>query len=266
MKHQLFTVWAFALLACANAKPCSDDIQVDKKEKSLQETESKSVAVPCSDMPFFKKGSEIISKDFDQSGKELASQTTQVLEVTEQGGFTIAKVKGIIGEVTSGKETEVNFGYKCDGTAVFFDIASLYRTEANAKDSKFKAGEYSFPLHVQTGEMLPDISSTMETERGGKTQSMTMTISNRKVEGKETITTEAGTWETFKISNELKMDLILPGMDAKMKEMIAQIQAQNQLVAIIWFAPDLGIVKSETYKNGVLEFSNRIVSIKTLTQ
>lgn len=140
----------------------------------------------------------------------------------------------------------------------------MYRTQAKAQDSTFQSAEFVLPLQLKVGESLPDIVSTVRSEQGGRPSSMTITLSNRKVTAKESVTTEAGTWDAFKITNDLQIDMELPGMDAKIKEMIAKMQAETKLISIIWFAPAIGIVKSETYKNGELESGNRIVSIRNL--
>ena len=76
---------------------------------------------------------------------------------------------------------------------------------------------------------------------------MTITLSNGKVTTQESVTAEAGTWDAFKINNDLKIDMELPDMDQNMREMIAKIQAETNLTSITWFAPTIGIVKSGTY-------------------
>lgn len=228
--------------------------------------EAKPVAIvqanSCREMAFFQVGAEILAKNYDKNGIETSSQLTRVLEVNEADGFTVAKVEGINREARTNQETKVFYSYRCNGKAVFLDIASMYRTEAKNADDTFQSGEFEFPLEVKVGETLPEISSSMESEYGGKKMSMTFHITERKVEALEEVSTGAGTWQCYRISNELQVEMDIPGMDPKMKEMMVQMQSQNKMTAITWFAPELGVVKSESYKNGELESSNQLVSIK----
>ena len=244
MKRLSYFVLIVIALACGSKSLDASSSEESLLEKPIEVTNEVNT---CTAMAFFQKGAEILAKTYNKAGVEVSSQLTKVLEVSEQDGFK--------------KETNVTFSYKCNGKSVFFDIASMYRTEAKNKDSSFQSSEFEFPLEVKVGETLPDISSSMESEQGGMKMSMTFTISNRQVEAEESITTEAGTWKCFKISNEINVAMDVPGMDAKMKEMMASMQSENIMTATTWFTPELGVVKTEVYRNGELESTNRIVSI-----
>lgn len=264
MNCKIMILWAFALLACRRPEGVSTSVSSEQVLDSLALESPTSGAIPCGDIPFFQPGTEIVSKDFSKTGQETSAQTIQILNVRQENGFSIAEVQGTVRSLPNGPETQVKFSYRCDGNKLYFDIASMYRTQAKAQDSTFQSAEFVLPLQLKVGESLPDIVSTVRSEQGGRPSSMTITLSNRKVTAKESVTTEAGTWDAFKITNDLQIDMELPGMDAKIKEMIAKMQAETKLISIIWFAPAIGIVKSETYKNGELESGNRIVSIRNL--
>ncbi|WP_339864847.1 hypothetical protein [uncultured Algoriphagus sp.] len=258
MKRLSYFVLIVIALACGSKSLDASSSEESLLEKPIKVTKEVNT---CTAMAFFQKGAEILAKTYNKAGVEVSSQLTKVLEVSEQDGFTVAKVEGVNTDLMSKKETNVTFSYKCNGKSVFFDIASMYRTEAKNKDSSFQSGEFEFPLEVKVGETLPDISSSMESEQGGMKMSMTFTISNRQVEAEESITTEAGTWKCFKISNEINVAMDVPGMDAKMKEMMASMQSENIMTATTWFTPELGVLKTEVYRNGELESTNRIISI-----
>lgn len=107
-----------------------------------------------------------------------------------------------------------------------------------------------FPANPQIGQKIKDSSNEMKINMGKVTIMNTkITVQDYVIEAKETITTPAGTFETFKATylNGYK-SLILNGM-AKVT---------------IWFAKGVGIVKQEVYnnKNGKLESMMELVSLK----
>jgi hypothetical protein len=64
-------------------------------------------------------------------------------------------------------------------------------------------------------------------------QSMVMDIINRKVVGKEQVTTAAGSWDCYKISSNTKMKIKTMGIGVPMNMDVTE-----------WFAPGFGVVKT----------------------
>jgi len=100
--------------------------------------------------------------------------------------------------------------------------------------------DLEMPTVLVPGTTLPDGSIKMTASMNGMTiMNMNIDITNRKVESKETITTDAGTFECFKMTetSTVKMGFM------------------NQTsTTTSWFAPKYGVIKSEHYdKNGKLE-------------
>ena len=76
---------------------------------------------------------------------------------------------------------------------------------------------------------------------------MTTTVHNRKVEAVERVTTEAGTFECFKVSYDVMTDAMI---DIRTK-------------GIEWIAKDVGAVRTETYnKNGKLTGYSELIKIE----
>ena len=88
--------------------------------------------------------------------------------------------------------------------------------------------------------------------KGGLKSSLSFKEENRKVAGKETVTSPAGSWEAFVISYDGNMKTRMAGIG---------LPAFNFTVKE-WFVPGMGIVKSETYsKNGKLVGSTLLTAI-----
>ena len=76
---------------------------------------------------------------------------------------------------------------------------------------------------------------TMEVNNNGMQQTLTMNVTNRKVEGKESITTPAGTWDCFKITSKSKIHMKMGPIGVPMN-----------FDSTEWFAPGFGVVKTES--------------------
>lgn len=104
-----------------------------------------------------------------------------------------------------------------------------------------------FPNTLTVGQTLSDATVTMKVEAGLIEIKTTITMTDRKVEGKETITTPAGTFECYLItySNNLKMGALNKTYSCKQ-----------------WIAKGVGMVQEETRKsNGNLMSKSILQSI-----
>ena len=143
------------------------------------------------------------------------------------------------------------FSVKCENGVFYIDMKSMMNgTMAAYKDMdvQVKTDDLDMPAKLTAGQTLKDGMLTMDIKSGGmQIMSMKMTITNRKVEAVETITTPAGTFECYKISSQV---------DTKM---MISVQTKN----IEWYAKEVGMVKSETYdKNGKLMGTNVLTKLK----
>ena len=219
--------------------------------------------VSCSRLISFQPGAEIESISYDGKGKEVSRQSTRIISVSEKGGFTIAKVASTDTEAgEKGKVSKVFYDYKCDGKNIYFDIASMFRTEKKNSDSSFESTPIPFPINVKAGQVLPDAKGVMSAQRGDRKMTMSYTFKKRKVEAMEKITTPAGTWKCYKISNAVEVEMDIPGMDEKTKTMMKQMQGMMKMTSSTWLSPDFGIVRMETYLNGEMKSRNEVVSFK----
>ncbi len=95
-----------------------------------------------------------------------------------------------------------------------------------------------YPADMKPGQKLNDGEINISINNSGMPMmNMTTTINNRKVEGKEKITTPAGTFDCYKISYDIT----------------SKMMVSVTLKAVEWISMDAGVVKSESYKsNGKL--------------
>lgn len=271
MKKLLVISTALFVIACNNSGNQPGDNRgsdtshttTKSEDRKADETIFTGNAGACSKLIFFQPGAEIEATSYDENGKEKSKQYTKILSVSNKDGFTVADVEGKDVD-TDGerKETKVNYSYKCDGDKIYFDIASMFRTKEKEQDATFEASLIEYPINVKEGDILPDAEGVMSSVTNGKKMTMKFIYKNRKVEGVETITTAAGNWNCYKISNGVESEMDIPGMDEKAKEMMKKMNEGMKTTTTTWFAPDFGIVKIETYMNGKLQSRNEVTSVK----
>lgn len=99
-------------------------------------------------------------------------------------------------------------------------------------DVKLETENLELPGKLNIEDELKDGSLTMEVRSSGiKIMTMKFIISDRKVEAKENITTDAGTFECYKLSS-------IVSITAPMKITMKSIE---------WLSPETGMIKSESY-------------------
>jgi len=104
-----------------------------------------------------------------------------------------------------------------------------------------------YPAAMKEGDALKDGQFSMDYKNaGGMAGNVSVSITERKVLGKESVTTLAGTWDCFKISSNQKITIKIAGIGIPIKASVIE-----------WFAPGFGVVKSDA--NGA---TTEITSIK----
>ena len=113
----------------------------------------------------------------------------------------------------------------------FFDQTKL--VSQKEMDMEIEGDYLSFPKQMNEGDDLQDGEVSIHISYNGKVHgTMTMEITDRKVLGKEKITTPAGTFDCYKISHTYH-------------SYFGNSRADG--TSIDWFAKNIGTVKSEFY-------------------
>jgi hypothetical protein len=254
-------LWIAVLISACNGNE-GNNTTASKDSGIVAEKGSPASSGACNKLIFFKEGSEIETKTYNATGEAISTQVTKILAVKNEDGMTVANAESTDTQNGDGKEAKMTYDYKCDGNKIYFDITSLFRTEAKKSDASFKASVIEYPINVTAGETLPDASGTMSSETNGKKMEMKYHYKDRKVEAKEEITTPAGTFNCYKISNRVEVEMDIPGMDEKAKKIMEAMTEKMKTTSSTWFAPDFGIVKMEMYQNGKLQSKTEVTGVK----
>lgn len=102
---------------------------------------------------------------------------------------------------------------------------------------ELKMDQLEFPSELRVGQQLKDASFEVKAE-GPMPMNFIFLFTDRKVEGKEPVTTPAGTFDCFKISQVTKSKMMI---------------ANSQFRTVQYITEKCGAVKTETYRsNGKL--------------
>jgi len=133
------------------------------------------------------------------------------------------------------------YGIHCEDDGISIDFKSLAAPglleQYKDMEVEFTGTNIILPNNLSVGQTLPDADMLMTIKMSPITMKMNSTITNRKVERQETVTTAAGTFDCIVITNdtESKMGIKVSGSSRQ------------------WLAEGVGMVQSESYnKKGKL--------------
>jgi hypothetical protein len=109
------------------------------------------------------------------------------------------------------------------------------------KDDKPAEEVYiEYPSTMEIDQQFENISTSKTGSSAYGGVSARITVINREVEAKEKVTTNAGTWDCFKIKAEYKVKITYDKIDWKTSD------TELKYTLIEWFSPGVGVVKSQT--------------------
>lgn len=147
---------------------------------------------------------------------------------------------------TNGKGEEITKGsgtYKCEGGKLMADVHMFLPQEEMQKTSMGNAtlnnAYVEYPSVLSQGMQLPDAVFDIDVNTSSIPSTAHYEMRNRKVVGREKVSSDAGSWDAYKITYDTEIKIKMIGIGIPMKMQMTE-----------WFVPNFGIVKSETYKKG----------------
>ena len=194
----------------------------------------------CHDYYDFKEGTTWQYSNYNQKGKPLGKSSQAVTGYTATSDGYAATIE-VVSEDKKGEKTEsMELAWECKNGVMLFDMKKFFPQEQmeGSEDMELAiSGEnLEFPSGLSIGDDLEDAEVKMNFGSEGMALNMTVNITNRFVEGKESITTEAGTFDCLKISSTITT------------KMMMKVEMQS----IEWIAPGVGMVRSESFRKGKL--------------
>lgn len=203
-------------------------------------------AQDCPSFYYFQDHSTLELTNYNRKDKPEGRVVYKVTEVKKDGDGTTSTIASEIYDDKDKLVANSQVQFKCIGSSLYMDMQMALPSGSmdQFKDMEVKTSKVfmEYPASMQAGEDLEDGSFHMEIVNKGKhVADMDYEITNRKVEAKETISTDAGTWDCYKITYDGKMTINM-GISIPVRMKVAE-----------WFAPGVGVVKTADYnKKGKL--------------
>ena len=194
-------------------------------------------AQPCEGFFPMNKGSIMETTTFNEKGKSQTVSTITIQDIVSTGNGVKLSIHADIVDEKGKSVSSADYDAKCSNGSFSIDMKSMLSPE-QLKSSKdmtvtIDADDIVYPLDFTVGEMLKDAHLKMNVSMNNMNMpGTTIDITNRKIEGKETITTPAGSFECLKISSNIKIKNII-GYEMK---------------SIEWISKGNGVIRTESYR------------------
>ena len=198
----------------------------------------------CSKYYPLEEGSSFQYTMYDKRDKTEGITDYNITNVTNEGGTTTATFDM---KFTDKKGREVfnsDYNISCSGDGITIDFESLFPTQMMAQyqemglEMDITGTDIKLPNDLSVGKQLEDANVSVAMNMSGIKMNITVNQTDRIVEKKENVTTPAGTFNCYVITETMVS-----------KTMGATQEMNNKL----WLAEGVGMVKQESYKqNGTL--------------
>ena len=191
----------------------------------------------CSKYYPLEEGTKFQITNYDKNDKPGAVIDYLVKESTGDSAIIYYEMMDEKGELVLSSE----YGFRCENDGISIDFNSLaapgMMQQYQEMEVDLTGTNLFLPNNLSVGQSLPDADLLMNVRMTPINMKLTVRIFDRKVEGEETVTTPAGTFDCIVISqsSETKMGV--------------KVSASSRE----WYAPEVGLVKQESYnKKGKL--------------
>lgn len=198
-------------------------------------------AQDCKNYFFLQNGKTIEMAIYNKKGEEAGKQVYTVSDYKSSGGTAAATVHSEMLDKKGKSITKAQSTVQCKAGVMMVDMKmSLPQAQIKDVNAATESFYVDYPANMNVGDALADAHLKMDIDmQNGMKQSVSMDITDRKVEAKESVTTTAGTWECYKISSHNKTVIKTMGIGIP-------INIDNTE----WFAPGAGIVKTQSKAGG----------------
>ncbi|MGD0709656.1 MAG: hypothetical protein ABR968_00600 [Bacteroidales bacterium] len=192
-------------------------------------------------------GAVIEMASYNANDQLTGTTTSTISNVVTTTDGTSASIQSTAKDKKDAVTNTSSCSVKCSGGSIFVDMKSYVPQQSQDQwknmSVKTDAGQLEIPQTLTVGMTLKDASVTVTVYNNGTLFStMKINITNRVVASQESVTTAAGTFNCYKITQDFKMENIVMGMTIPIT-----------MKSIEYYAAGTGMVKSQSFdKNGKL--------------
>jgi hypothetical protein len=197
------------------------------------------------------KGAVMESTSYSDKGKKQSVQKVTIKDVEKNGDEFIIRVLSDIKDEKDKLISQGEYEAHCEKGVFFINMKSMISAEQmkawRDMNVSIQADDMEYPVDFAPGQKLADAHLSVNVSMNDMNMpGFFIDITERVVEGKETITTPAGTFECMKVSSKQKIKNIV----------------SYEMRAIEWLAKGKGVVRVETYKGEKMKGYTELTSLK----
>ncbi len=199
-----------------------------------------SFAQSCNEFFNYKKGTVLKMQSFNAKNKLTSTMVQTCKEISMAGKVVNATLLSESFDEKDKKMGEATLQMVCENGIIKFDMKSFGMQNMpemkgnNEMKVEVTGDQLDLPSTLDIGQTLNNVAYNVKASMGGMTiMNRTFNIRERKVEGKEQITTPAGNFDCFKVSYLTDLE----GLFGK----------KMTYKTFAWYAKDVGMVRTESY-------------------
>ena len=187
-------------------------------------------------------GKKIEVTEYDKKSKEISKTVREVTDYQTTDTKATVSFKDVYYNLPADTVVSTReYTIKCENGIFYADPMVYTKNESTAQyegfETKVETENVTIPANVKPGDVLPDGKVVATIITPGMPITITVNLTNRKVESNETITTPAGTFDCLKITYDVSLKMLFTFRGK----------------ATQWYTDGVGLVKTENYnKKGKL--------------
>lgn len=194
-------------------------------------------AQPCEGYFPMNKGTIMETTNYNEKGKPQSISKITIKDVVNNGNNIKLILHSDIVDEKGKMLNSAEFDAQCSNGSFYINMKSMISPEQMKSwedmTISIEADELVYPLDFTIGQDLKDAHLKVNISMNSMSlPGTTIDVTNRKIEGKETLTTPAGTFDCVKISSKIKIKNII-GFEFQSVE---------------WLSKGNGVVKTESRK------------------
>ena len=186
---------------------------------------------------------------YDKSNKPTSVLDYKVINVNNTAAGKVATIQGSVKDKKGKMMSELEYKVTCKDNKLSIDFESMLSPQLLEQfkdmDYELTGTNMDWPNDLSVGQNLPDSNMNMKISMGGMNMNMDMNITNRKVSGKEKVTTPAGTYDCFVISHDTNVSMMGTSHKTSTKQ---------------WVSEGVGLVKQEDSMKGKVENTSMLTA------